>query len=118
MKRDPEVTFAVDDEDTLYVQFGGDLECQFVDSETSGFLESLKDGNPEALAKGLMAQAIEMVIGLSHEMAPAVRKGLVAQFDLDVTEEQGQIIDATVQELMPGFIHHMMKMEQEEGEGE
>ena len=114
MKRDPEVTFAVDDDDTLYVQFGGDLEVQFVDSETEAFVSSLKEIGGDALEKGLTAQGIEMAIGLAQQMTPTILKAIIEQYDITLDEETAVRVNEQMVELLPGFIHHVMEMEQEE----
>lgn len=113
MQRDPEVTFAVDDDDTLYVQFSGDLEVLFTDSETEQFVQSIKTEGGEALEKGLTAQGIEMAIGLAQQMTPAILKGIMAQYDISLDEEAAVRINEQMVELLPGFIHHVMEMETE-----
>ena len=116
MKRDPEVTFAVDDDDTLYVQFSGDLEVQFTDSETEAFMGSIKETGGEALDKGLTAQGMEMCIALAQTMVAPVLAGLKTQYDVDMDEEQFVRVHQEMVDLLPGFIHHVMGIESSEGE--
>lgn len=117
MQTDPTVNFYDDDDDTLYVDFEGALEVQMVNSETDEYMESIKGGTPEQIEQGITAIVLEMGFGYIHQIAPVLRKALLAQYDIELEEEAILRIDQQAEEILPGFMQ-MLQDVADEGEEE